>query len=145
MFKPASYLFIIYAQKLFPLIVYFSKFLFFPFFISITASTSTLALFIQGLFSFFFFGELSQHLLSERIVADDSAFCKLDNDIASRGYTHVDEAEGLRDAVPIKEEWEVLVLSLHVLGHLVLDPLKGDALLIDSLKEDLIWAIHLEE
>ena len=104
MFKPASYLFIIYAQKLFPLIVYFSKFLFFPFFISITASTSTLALFIQGFFSFFFFGELSKYLLSERIVADDSAFCKLDNDIASRGYTHVDEAEGLRDAVPIKEE-----------------------------------------
>ena len=105
MFKPASYLFIIYAQKLFPLIVYFSKFLFFPFFIFIIpSSTSTLALFIQGLFPLFFLGELSQYLLPERLVADDSAFCKLDNDIASRGYSHVDEAEGLRDAVPIKEE-----------------------------------------
>lgn len=104
MFKPASYLFIIYAQKLFPLIVYFSKFLFFPLFIFITSSTSTLALFIQGLFSFLFFGELSQYLLSERIVADHSTFCKLDNDITTRRHTHVDEAEGLRDAVPIKEE-----------------------------------------
>ena len=108
MFKPASYLFIIYAQKLFPLIVYYSKLLFFTFLIFFTASTTTgisgLALFIQGLFSFLFFSELSQYLLSERFVADHSALCKFDYDIASRGHTHVNEAEGFRNAAPIKEE-----------------------------------------
>lgn len=77
-------------------------------------------------------------------MAYHGALRELHHNIAAVGHSHVDQAERLGYAPIVVVQRQVLVAGLHVLSHLVFDPLKGDTLLVDGLEEDFIRALHLE-
>ena len=95
-------------------------------------------------FSFLFF-QFGQNLGAQGVVSQNSAIGNLHDDLAARGHAHIDEAEWLGDAPAIEVQGQVGVLSLHMLGNFVFDPLESNALLVNGLEEDLILAFPLEE
>ena len=92
-----------------------------------------------------FFLQFGKNLCSEGLMTDDGTLSKLNNDIAACAHTHIDQTEGLRDALAIVVQRQVLVIGLHVLSHFVFDPLKSNSLLEHSLMERFSFALLLEK
>ena len=90
------------------------------------------------------FSDFAENLFSDSVVTNDSTFSQLDDDLAASADAHVDEAEGLGNASPVKEERQVAVLGLHMFRNFVLNPLECESLLVRRSKENLLSALHLE-